>query len=440
MAAATLASPADLADKAGMAADPTHRAIEAVFRIERARLIAGLARLTRDVDRAEELAQEALLAALTDWPASGVPERPGAWLMAAAKRRAIDGFRRTAMHDRKHAEIARERDDERDMSIESLEARLDDELGDELLGLIFAACHPAISPEARAALTLRLVGGLTVEEIARAFLSNEAAIAARITRAKKAIAKAAVAFEVPRGRALAPRLASVLEVIYLIFNEGYAATSGCDLVRPPLCAEAQRLGRILAGLMPDEPEVLGLLALMETQASRLPARAAPDGALVPLPEQDRARWDQLLIRRGLNALDRAEALGGADGPYALQAALAACHARARRAEETDWRRIAALYDRLGRVMPSPVVELNRAVAHSMAFGPEAGLALVDAIAGEAVLRHYAPLPAARGDFLLRAGRAAEAKVAFEAAAGLAGNERERDFLLARAAACREAPE
>ncbi|PAL23705.1 RNA polymerase subunit sigma-24 [Sphingopyxis sp. GW247-27LB] len=430
-----LASPADLADKASMAADPIHRAIEAVFRIERARLIAGLARLTRDVDRAEELAQEALLAALTDWPASGVPERPGAWLMAAAKRRAIDGFRRTAMHDRKHAEIARERDDERDMSIESLEARLDDDLGDELLGLIFAACHPAISPEARAALTLRLVGGLTVEEIARAFLSNEAAIAARITRAKKAIAKAAVAFEVPRGRALAPRLASVLEVIYLIFNEGYAATSGPDLVRPPLCAEAQRLGRILAGLMPDEPEVLGLLALMEIQASRLPARAAPDGALVPLPEQDRARWDQLLIRRGLNALDRAETLGGADGPYALQAALAACHARARRAEETDWRRIAALYDRLGRVMPSPVVELNRAVAHSMAFGPEAGLALIDMIAGEAALRHYAPLPAARGDFLLRAGRAAEAKAAFEAAAALAGNERERDFLLARAAAC-----
>ncbi|WP_255247058.1 RNA polymerase sigma factor [Sphingopyxis sp. GW247-27LB] len=435
MAAAMLASPADLADKASMAADPIHRAIEAVFRIERARLIAGLARLTRDVDRAEELAQEALLAALTDWPASGVPERPGAWLMAAAKRRAIDGFRRTAMHDRKHAEIARERDDERDMSIESLEARLDDDLGDELLGLIFAACHPAISPEARAALTLRLVGGLTVEEIARAFLSNEAAIAARITRAKKAIAKAAVAFEVPRGRALAPRLASVLEVIYLIFNEGYAATSGPDLVRPPLCAEAQRLGRILAGLMPDEPEVLGLLALMEIQASRLPARAAPDGALVPLPEQDRARWDQLLIRRGLNALDRAETLGGADGPYALQAALAACHARARRAEETDWRRIAALYDRLGRVMPSPVVELNRAVAHSMAFGPEAGLALIDMIAGEAALRHYAPLPAARGDFLLRAGRAAEAKAAFEAAAALAGNERERDFLLARAAAC-----
>jgi len=418
-----------------MAADPTHRAIEAVFRIERARLIAGLARMTRDVGRAEELAQEALLAALTDWPKSGVPDRPGAWLMAAGKRRAIDGLRRAAMQERKHAEIARERDDERCMSIEMIEAEIDDDLGDELLGLIFAACHPVITPEARAALTLRLVGGLSVEEIARAFLSNEAAIAARITRAKKAIAKAGVAFEVPRGQALAPRLASVLEVIYLIFNEGYAATSGPDLMRPPLCAEAQRLGRILAGLMPAEPEVLGLLALMEIQASRLPARVGPGGALVPLPKQDRSRWDQLLIRRGLTALARAEALGGGDGPYALQAALGACHARARRAEDTDWRRIAGLYDRLRAVMPSPVVELNRAVAHSMAFGPEAGLALVDAIADEAMLRSYAPLPAARGDFLLRAGRNAEAKAAFEAAAALAGNARERDFLLARAASC-----
>jgi Predicted RNA polymerase sigma factor containing a TPR repeat domain len=418
-----------------MAADPTHRAIEAVFRIERARLIAGLARMTRDVGRAEELAQEALLAALTDWPKSGVPDRPGAWLMAAGKRRAIDGLRRAAMQERKHAEIARERDDERCMSIEMIEAGIDDDLGDELLGLIFAACHPVITSEARAALTLRLVGGLSVEEIARAFLSNEAAIAARITRAKKAIAKAGVAFEVPRGQALAPRLASVLEVIYLIFNEGYAATSGPDLMRPPLCAEAQRLGRILAGLMPAEPEVLGLLALMEIQASRLPARVGPGGALVPLPKQDRSRWDQLLIRRGLTALARAEALGGGDGPYALQAALGACHARARRAEDTDWRRIAGLYDRLRAVMPSPVVELNRAVAHSMAFGPEAGLALVDAIADEAMLRSYAPLPAARGDFLLRAGRNAEAKAAFEAAAALAGNARERDFLLARAASC-----
>lgn len=419
-----------------MAADPIHRAIEAVFRIERARLIAGLARMTRDVDRAEELAQDALMLALAEWPRAEVPANPGAWLTAAAKRRAIDGFRRRAMQERKHAEIAREADGACDMSIERLEARLDDDLGDELLGLIFAACHPVLSPEARAALTLRLVGGLTVEEIARAFLSNEAAIAARITRAKKAIAKAGVAFEVPRGRALAPRLASVLEVVYLIFNEGYAATSGPDLVRPPLCTEAQRLGRILAGLMPEEPEVLGLLALMEIQASRLAARAGADGAFVPLTEQKRARWDQLLIRRGLKALERVDALGGADGPYALQAALAACHARARRAEDTDWKRIAALYDRLGQVMPSPVVELNRAVAHSMAFGPEAGLALVDAIAGEAALRNYAPLPAARGDFLLRAGRKAEAKAAFEAAAALTANERERDFLLGRAAACR----
>ena len=418
-----------------MAADPTHRAIEATFRIERARLIATLARMTRDVDRAEELAQDALMLALGEWPKAGVPANPGAWLTAAAKRRAIDGFRRSAMQERKHAEMAREADCERDMSIEELEARLDDDVGDELLGLIFAACHPVLSPEARAALTLRLVGGLTTPEIARAFLSNEAAIAARITRAKKAIAKAGVAFEVPRGRERAPRLASVLEVVYLIFNEGYAATSGPDLVRPPLCAEARRLGRILAGLMPEEPEVLGLLALMEIQASRLAARAGPGGAFVPLPEQDRARWDQLLIRRGLTAPERVEALGAADGPYALQAALAACHARARRAEDTDWERIAALYDRLGRVMPSPVVELNRAVAYSMAFGPEAGLALVDAIADEALLRHYAPLPAARGDFLLRAGRRDEAKASFEAAAALTANERERDYLLDRAAAC-----
>ncbi|WP_137871635.1 DUF6596 domain-containing protein [Sphingopyxis sp. 2PD] len=418
-----------------MAADPTHRAIEAVFRIERARLIAGLARLTRDVDRAEELAQDALLVALTEWPARGVPDNPGAWLMAAAKRRAIDGIRHAQMQSRKHAEIARERDEEQDMRAAAVEAALDDPLGDELLGLIFAACHPVIGAEARAALTLRLVGGLTVEEIARAFLSNEAAIAARITRAKRAIAKAGVQFEVPRGAELAARLPSVLEVVYLIFNEGYAATAGPSLVRPPLCAEAQRLARILAGLMPKQPEVLGLLALVEIQASRLAARAGPDGQFVPLTEQNRARWDQLLIRRGLNALARAEALGGADGAYALQAALAACHARARRAEDTDWRRIAALYDRLAQVMPSPVVELNRAVAHSMAFGPDAGLALVDQISDDAALRHYAPLPAARGDFLLRAGRPAEAKAAFTAAAALAGNDRERDYLLSRAADC-----
>ena len=418
-----------------MAEDEAQRAIEAVFRIARARLIAGLARIVRDVDRAEELAQEALLIALAEWPKRGVPDNPGAWLMAAAKRRAIDGFRRERMLDRKHAEIALELERERDTSVEDLEAAIDNDLGDELLGLIFTACHPVISPEARAALTLRLIGGLTTGEIARAFLSSEPTIAQRIVRAKKAIGQAGLAFEVPQGAERAGRLASVLEVIYLVFNEGYAATSGENLMRPALCTEAQRLGRILVGLMPEEPEVLGLLALMELQASRLAARVGADGAFTPLTRQDRARWDRLLIRRGFDALARAEALGGADGPYALQAALAACHARARAAEDTDWKRIAALYDRLGGVMPSPVVELNRAVAHSMAFGPEAGLALVEAIAGKAALRNYAPLPAARGDFLFRVGRLAEAREAFAAAAALTQNERERAFLLGRAAAC-----
>lgn len=418
-----------------MAAAETHRAIEAVFRIERARLIAGLARMVRDVDKAEELAQDALIIALAEWPKTGVPNNPGAWLMAAAKRRAIDGIRRDRMRERKHEEIARELDDARDASVETLEAAMDDDIGDELLGLIFTACHPVISAEARAALTLRLVGGLTTEEIARAFLSAEPTIAQRIVRAKKTIGSAGLAFEVPRGSERAGRLASVLEVVYLIFNEGYAATAGDDLIRPSLCAEAQRLGRILAGLMPDEPEVLGLLALMEIQASRLPARAGPDGAFVPLPEQNRARWDQLLIRRGFAALERADALGGAHGPYALQAALAACHARAHAAADTDWRRIAALYDRLREVMPSPVVDLNRAVAYSMAFGPEAGLALVDEIASAQALRNYAPLPAARGDFLFRAGRLADARREFESAAALTRNARERAFLLARASAC-----
>lgn len=415
-----------------MAADPTHRAIEAVFRIERARLIAGLARLTRDVDRAEELAQDALLVALTEWPARGVPDNPGAWLMAAAKRRAIDGIRHAQMQSRKHAEIARERDEEQDMSAAAVEAALDDPLGDELLGLIFAACHPVIGAEARAALTLRLVGGLTVEEITRAFLSNEAAIAARITRAKKAIAKAGVQFEVPRGAELAARLPSVLEIVYLIFNEGYAATAGPSLVRPPLCAEAQRLARILAGLMPDQPEVLGLLALVEIQASRLAARAGPHGQFVPLTEQNRARWDQLLIRRGLNALSRAEALGGADGPYALQAALAACHARARRAEDTDWRRIAGLYDVLAQAAPGPVVEVNRAVAHGRAHGPEAGLAVLDAVAPDA-LGDSALEPSVRGDLLERAGRHDEAAAAFEQAAGRTRNAGERTVLERRSA-------
>jgi len=420
-----------------MADRETQRAIEAVFRIERARLIASLARMTRDVDRAEELAQDALLIALSEWPRTGVPQNPGAWLTAAAKRRAIDGLRRAKMQDRKHAEIARDLD-EADSSVEALEAQMDDDIGDELLGLIFTACHPVISAEARAALTLRLIGGLTTDEIARAFLSAEPTIAQRIVRAKKSIGNAALAFEVPRGSERNARLASVLEVVYLIFNEGYAATAGEDLIRPALCAEAQRLGRILAGLMPAEPEVHGLLALMEIQASRLRARTGPDGAFVPITQQNRAHWDQLLIRRGLNALAQAEVLGGADGPYALQAALAACHARARRAGDTDWPRIASLYDRLRQAMPSPVVDLNRAVAYSMAFGPEAGLTLVDQLAEAAALRNYAPLPAARGDFLFRAGRLPEAKTAFEAAAALTRNERERDFLLERAAACTSA--
>ena len=355
--------------------------------------------------------------------------------MAAAKRRAIDGFRRERMRARKHEEIGRDLEDEGDTGLEEFEAAMDDDIGDELLGLIFTACHPVLSAEARAALTLRLIGGLTTDEIARAFLSSEPTIAQRIVRAKRTLGNAGLTFEVPRGKERESRLASVLEVIYLIFNEGYAATAGEDLVRPALCAEALRLGRILSGLAPEEPEILGLVALMEIQASRLAARTAADGAFVPITEQNRARWDQLLIRRGLAALERAEALGGADGRYALQAALAACHAEARKAEDTDWKRIAALYDRLREVMPSPVVDLNRAVAHSMAFGPEAGLKLVDEIAEHTALRNYAPLPAARADFLYRAGRLAEAKEQFERAAAVTRNEREKAFLLARAAAC-----
>ena len=417
-----------------MAAAETHQAIEATFRIERARLIAGLARLVRDIDRAEELAQDALVSALAEWPRTGVPGNPGAWLMTAAKRRAIDALRHDTMRARKHEEIARTQDEASDDAADVIAAEMDDDLGDELLGLVFAACHPMLSPEARAALTLRVVGGLTTDEIARAFLSNEPAIAQRIVRAKKAIAKAGLTFAVPRGAERAARLPSVLEVVYLIFNEGYAATAGDDLVRTGLCQEAQRLGRILAALMPRDAEVLGLLALMEIQASRLRARAGPDGAFIPLTDQDRTRWDQLLIERGLDALARAEALGG-EGPYVLQAALAACHARARHAADTDWRRIAALYDRLRIVTPSPVIDLNRAIAHSMAFGPEPGLKLLDEIADADTLRHYAPLPAARGDFLFRAGRLVEARREFETAAGLTRNAREKDFLLARAAAC-----
>ncbi|MBQ1496758.1 MAG: RNA polymerase subunit sigma-24 [Sphingomonas sp.] len=391
--------------------------------------------MLRDMGRAEELAQDALVIALAEWPARGVPDNPGAWLMAAAKRRAIDGLRRDKMRARKHAEIGRDLETARDTSVEDMEAAMDDDVGDELLGLIFTACHPVLSPDARAALTLRLVGGLATDEIARAFLTSEPTIAQRIVRAKRTIGQAGLAFEVPRGSERAGRLASVLEVIYLIFNEGYAATAGEDLVRPALCGEARRLGRILAGLAPDEPEVHGLLALMEIQSSRLAARTAHDGSFVPLPEQNRARWDRGMIARGLAALDRAEALGGGDGPYALQAALAACHARALTPQATDWPRIAGLYDRLRLRLPSPVVDLNRAVAHAMAFGPEAGLAIADQLAGAAMLRNYAPLPAARGDFLFRAGRLAEAKAEFVRAASLTRNEGERRFLLGRAAAC-----
>lgn len=428
-----------------MAEGGTHQAIEAIFRIERARLVGGLARIVRDVDRAEELAQDALVIALAEWPRIGVPANPGAWLMTAAKRRAIDAVRRDRMRARKHEEIARDLDGATDDAAEAIGTAMGDDPGDELLGLIFTACHPVLSADARAALTLRVVGGLTVDEIARAFLSSEATIAQRIVRAKRTIAKAGLDFEVPRGAERTARLASVLEVIYLIFNEGYAATAGDDLVRPALCREGQRLGRMLAALMPaDAPEtaeVFGLLALMEIQASRLPARTGPDGAPLTLDLQNRARWDRLLIRRGLDALARAETLGGGEnggngpGPYTLQAALAACHARAATPADTDWPRIAALYDRLRNVMPSPVVELNRAVAHSMAFGPEAGLRLIDGIADAAALRHYAPFPAARGDFLFRAGRLAEARAAFEAAAALTRNTREKAFLLGRAAGC-----
>jgi RNA polymerase sigma factor (sigma-70 family) len=418
-----------------VAATETEQAIETVFRIEQARLTAGLTRMVRDIGLAEELAQDALVAALTEWSRLGVPAKPGAWLMTAAKRRAIDNFRRAEMVARKHREIGRDQADETDGEIERIEAAMEDDLGDELLGLIFTACHPILSREARAALTLRLIGGLTTDEIARAFLSTETMIAQRIVRAKKKLGEAGLTYEVPRGAELRDRLPSVLEVIYLIFNEGYAATAGEDLVRPALCAEGQRLGRILAAAVPDEPEVFGLLGLMEIQASRLGARTGPDGAFIPITEQKRSRWDQFLIRRGLAALAKAEAMGGADGPYALQAALAACHARALSAEETDWRHIASLYDRLLAVMPSPVVDLNRAVAHSMAFGPEAGLRIVESADPIGQLAAYAPLPAAKGDFLYRAGRIAEARVEFERAAGLTRNAGEKAFLLGRAAAC-----
>jgi len=415
-------------------ATDTHRAIDAVWRIESARLIAGLARIVRDVGLAEELAQDALVVALEKWPESGVPENPGAWLMATAKNRALDRLRRGKLVERKHEELGRELEARQSMAVADFEAAIDDDIGDDLLRLIFTACHPVLSMEARVALTLRLLGGLTTEEIARAFLVPDATIAQRIVRAKRTLAETRVPFEVPRGEELAARLASVLGVIYLIFNEGYAATAGDDWMRPGLCEDALRLGRILAELAPDEPEVHGLVALMEIQASRARARVGPSGEPVLLLDQDRTRWDHLLVHRGLTALARAEALGGTLGPYALQAAIAACHARARTAAETDWLRIAALYDALAQLTPSPIVDLNRAVAVGMAFGPAAGLELVDGLVSEPSLRAYHLLPAVRGDLLAKLGRLAEARTEFERAAALTRNARERELLLGRAAA------
>jgi RNA polymerase sigma factor (sigma-70 family) len=420
-------------------ATDTHRAIDAVWRIESPRLIAGLTRLVRDVGVAEDLAQDALVAALERWPESGVPENPGAWLMATAKHRAIDLFRRRALHERKHEELGHELETRREMAVPDLDAAIDDDMGDDLLRLVFIACHPVLSPEARVALTLRLLGGLTTEEIARAFLVPEPTVAQRIVRAKRTLAEARVPFEVPRGAELAGRLSSVLEVIYLVFNEGYAATAGDDWTRPALCEDALRLGRILARLVPSEPEVHGLVALMEIQASRLRARIGPSGEPVLLLDQDRTRWDHLLIHRGLAALERADTLGGARGPYALQAAIAACHARARIPEETDWARIAALYGALAELAPSPVVDLNRAVAMAMAFGPAAGLELVDTLTAEPSLEKYHLLPSVRGDLLAKLGRLDEARVEFERAASLTRNARERELLLERArAAARKA--
>ena len=415
-----------------MAAD-LHKTIDAVWRIESPRLIAGLARMVRDVGLAEELAQDALVVALERWPETGVPDNPGAWLMATAKNRAIDRLRRVKMADRKHAEIGREMEEGLDPTAH-IEAALDDDIGDDLLRLVFTACHPVLNTEARVGLTLRLIGGLTTDEIARAFLVPEATLAQRIVRAKRTLAEANVGFEVPRGADLKPRLASVLEVIYLIFNEGYTATAGDQWARPPLCEEALRLGRILAGLAPGEPEVHGLVALMEIQASRLAARLGPTGEPILLMDQNRARWDHAAIRRGLAALARAEAQGEI-GAYTLQAAIAACHARAATAGDTDWTRIAALYDALATIQPSPVVELNRAVAVAMAEGPAAGLAIIDSIAREPALKAYHLLPAARGDMLEKLGRRREAKAEFERAAAMTRNARERAVMLKRAADC-----
>jgi RNA polymerase sigma factor (sigma-70 family) len=416
-------------------ATDTHRTIDAVWRIESARLIAGLARMVRDVGLAEDLAQDALVAALEQWPRSGVPDKPGAWLMTIAKRRAIDRIRRSKVLERKQEELARDLEVQQDLSEDDLDTPTEINFGDDMLRLMFVSCHPILSTEARVALTLRLLGGLTTDEIARAFLTPEPTVAQRIVRAKRTLHDANVQFEVPAGKELAERLSSVLEVVYLVFNEGYSATAGDDWMRPELCADALRLGRILAQLAPNEPEVHGLVALMEIQASRSRARVGPGGEPVLLLDQDRARWDQLLIRRGLAALARAEQLGGAMGPYALQAAIAACHARARTPDETDWPQIAALYGALAREMPSPVVELNRAVAVSMASGPAAGLELVDALTSEPSLREYHLLPSVRGDLLKKLDRLEEARAEFERAASMTRNARERALLLARAEEC-----
>jgi RNA polymerase sigma factor (sigma-70 family) len=413
-------------------ATDTHKAIDAVWRIESAKLIAGLTRIVRDVGLAEDLAQDALVAALEQWPKSGVPDNPGAWLMATAKHRAIDYLRRGTLLDRKHEQIAYELEAEQERAVPDLEAALDDHVGDDLLRLVFIACHPVLATEARVALTLRLLGGLATDEIARAFLVPEPTIAQRIVRAKRTLADAHVPFEVPRGDEFTARLSSVLQVIYLVFNEGYSATAGDDWMRPALCEDALRLGRILAGLVPSEPEVHGLVALMEIQASRSRARIGPKGEPILLLAQDRARWDHILVRRGLAALELAERLGGALGPYALQAAIAACHGRARTPEETDWARIASLYEALADITPSPIVELNRAVAIGMAFGPAAGLQLVDALVSEPSLKSYHLLPSVRGDLLSKLGRHDEARAEFKRAASLTRNARERNLLLERA--------
>ncbi|HEX6315587.1 MAG TPA: RNA polymerase sigma factor, partial [Gemmatimonadaceae bacterium] len=419
----TLAMPSDV-----------HRAIETVWRIESPRLIGGLVRIVRDVGLAEDLAQDALLAALEQWPEAGLPRNPGAWLMSTARRRAVDHFRHRGMAQEKHEQLGREADDNQPDRADVLVDAIDDDIGDDLLRLLFISCHPVLSVEARVALTLRLLGGLSTPEIARAFLVPEATIAQRIVRAKRTLAEARVPYEVPRGVDRAARVSSVLNVIYLIFNEGYSATAGDDWLRPALCEDAMRLGRILATLAPDNAEVHGLVALMEIQASRARARVGPEGDPILLLDQDRSRWDRLLIRRGLDALAKAEAIGGSLGPFALQAAIAACHARALRPQDTDWHRIVALYDALGELTPSPIIELNRAVAISMAEGPAAGLDLVDELLGEPALQNYHLLPAVRGDLLAKLGRSDEARAEFERAAFMTQNTRERKLLLARAAA------